>query len=104
MRLKLSLTEDVPTVKPYFEDKWALLADSTAADIHASVKILEGLHERWTMLLKSLTVSELKREFNHPEHNRQISIEANTGLYAWHSNHHLEHIKLALKQRGDFNE
>src|SRR5215467_15059784 len=28
VRWKLALTEDEPTIKPYFEDRWAELADS----------------------------------------------------------------------------
>ena len=50
-----------------------------------------------TILLKSLTSDDLKKEFVHPEYNRNISLDANIALYAWHSNHHLAHIKQALK-------
>ena len=96
IRLKLSLTENNPTIKPYFEDKWAELSDTTDSDITESIKILGGLHSRWTTLLKSLKHKDLKREFIHPEQNQKISLEENIGIYAWHSNHHLAHIKRAI--------
>ncbi len=38
-RFKLALTEDFPTIRPYFEDKWANLADSRMP-IDASLKII----------------------------------------------------------------
>ena len=41
-RFKLALTEDeTPTVKPYYEDRWAELGDSKMP-IDASMKIIEG--------------------------------------------------------------
>ncbi len=104
IRFKLSLTEDTPTIKPYFEDKWAELPDTTETHISESIKILEGLHSRWTKLLKSLNSTDLKKEFIHPEHGRRFSVEENIGIYAWHSNHHLAHIKQALKNNGKFNK
>ena len=101
-RFKMSLTEDTPTIKPYFEDKWALLADTMEADIKESIKILEGLHSRWTKLLRSLNEAQLKREFIHPELGKNISLNENTALYAWHCNHHLAHIKQAILNEGNF--
>lgn len=104
IRLKLSLTENIPTIKPYFEDKWAELPDVNQTHISESLKIIEGLHSRWIKLLKSLSNGDLKMEFNHPEYNRRISIEEFIGIYAWHSNHHLAHIKQALEYKGKFDK
>ena len=99
-RFKLSLTEDLPTIKPFLEDKWAELPDTTETPIFESIKILEGLHSRWIKLLKSLNSNDLEKEFFHPEHGKRFSIAENIGIYAWHSNHHLAHIKLALENKG----
>lgn len=101
IRFKLALTEESPTIKPYFEAKWAELSDVTIS-IDASVKLLEGLHYRWAVLLKSLDEQDLKKEFIHPEHGTRISLAENIGFYAWHSNHHLAHIKQALAHKGEF--
>jgi len=103
IRFKLCLTEDTPTIKPYFEDRWSELPDVLETNISESIKILEGLHSRWTHLLKSLTSSDLKKEFIHPEHGTKFSIDKNIGLYAWHSNHHLSHIDQAIKGKGKYS-
>ncbi|APD05918.1 putative metal-dependent hydrolase [Flavobacteriaceae bacterium UJ101] len=101
IRFKLGLTEDSPTIKPYFEDRWATLPDTLQVDISESLKILEGLHIRWTTLLESLSSKDLKRVFIHPEHGQSISLAENIGLYAWHCNHHLAHIEQALQYQNN---
>ena len=99
IRFKLSLTEENPTIKPYFEDRWAEMPDYSLVDTKESLKIIEGLHVRWVILLKSLDFSDLKREFIHPEYGKRFTVGENIGIYAWHSNHHLAHIKLALQSK-----
>ena len=91
-RIKLALTEDNPVIKPYFEDRWAELADSKSIPISASISILNGLHLRWTILLNSISAGNLKRTFVHPEHNGKVEIAEAIGMYAWHCKHHLAHI------------
>ena len=103
IRFKLTLTENNPTIRPYFEDRWAEVVDSLDNDIHDSLNLLTALHSKWVKLLQSLSYEELNREFIHPEQNRRISLKENIGLYAWHSNHHLEHIKQALSNQVSFN-
>lgn len=95
IRFKLTLTEDKPRIRPYFEDRWAELPDTLSASITDSIKIIEGLHSRWTILLKNLSVDDLERTFFHPEANKVISLKENIGIYAWHCKHHLEHIRVA---------
>ena len=90
IRVHLALTEDWPTIKPYREAAWAELADSTAP-AEWSLTILDALHARWTMLLRSLDDSQWERGFVHPERGRSNLKEA-TLLYEWHSRHHLAHI------------
>jgi hypothetical protein len=97
-RLKLALTEDAPVVKPYFEERWAELADTKSMPIGPALRMLEGIHERWVILLRSLPPEQFKRTFIHPEHGKIFSLDENTGLYAWHCDHHLAHIT-TLKQR-----
>src|SRR5687768_331746 len=45
-RLKLALTEDAPTIKPYDEAAWANLPDASLP-VEVSLRLLESLHERW---------------------------------------------------------
>ena len=96
-RFKLALTEEKPTIKPYFEDRWAELVDSKSMPIEPSLKILEGLHQRWVVLLKSLTKEDLERRFVHPEHGKELKLDGTLGLHAWHCHHHLAHITNAKK-------
>lgn len=46
IRFKLALTEQTPTIKPYYEDRWAELDDSKKSPITAALKTIEGIHER----------------------------------------------------------
>jgi hypothetical protein len=95
IRFKLALTEQRPVIKPYLENIWAELPDSKLFPVDSSLKILEGLHKRWICLLNSLSDEDLKREFEHPETGELISLKINIGIYAWHCEHHLAHIKNA---------
>jgi hypothetical protein len=96
IRLKLALTEDNPTIKPYEQDAWAALPDSRLP-IALSLSILDGVHERWTVLWRAITDAELRRRFTHPDLG-PLSIETHLHLYAWHSRHHVAHIT-ALRAR-----
>lgn len=91
-RLKLALTENEPTIKPYHEERWAELADSKKMPIASALKMLEGIHERWTVLLNNMTEEQHGRIFIHPEQGK-VRLDEMIGLYAWHCNHHLAHIK-----------
>ena len=102
IRFKLALTEDVPTIKPYEEALWAELADGHSDNILPSLQIIEGVHARWVLLLKSLGKKELNRQFFHPENLKLASLEETIGVYAWHCNHHLAHIEQALLHKGQF--
>lgn len=95
IRFKLALTEEKPTIKPYAEHLWAELPDTKSFPVASSLKILEGLHERWVNLLRSLTEPDLERQFKHPETSQFISLKTNLGIYAWHCEHHLAHVKNA---------
>ncbi len=92
IRFKLALTEDAPIIKPYYEDRWAELEDSRTLPVESALWMLQGIHARWTVLLRSLTNEQLSRVFIHPEHGKSFRIDENIGVYAWHGNHHLAHI------------
>ncbi|WP_410769417.1 YfiT family bacillithiol transferase [Fontibacillus sp. BL9] len=92
IRFKLALTEDTPTIRPYFEDRWAELQDSKETDIQISFMLLEGLHKRWAILLKSMEKSDFEKQFYHPESQQTVRLDYNLGYYAWHGKHHTAHI------------
>ena len=99
VRVRLALTEDWPTIKPYDEKAWAMLRDSTGAPIGWSLDLIESLHARWVMMLDSLSDEEWKRGVNHPE-SGPMTIEYATLVYAWHSKHHVAHITRLREQKG----
>lgn len=100
IRFKLALTEDNPTIKPYDQNQWAELQDSFSMGIDSSLKILEGLHKRWVYELKCLTNKEFEHTFYHPEQKVNINLKESLALYAWHCNHHFQHIKNLIKENN----
>ena len=98
VRFKLALTEEEPIIKPYFEDRWAELGDTKATPIEISLALLESLHARWVVLLRSLTPEQWKRSFRHPELG-VMSLEKTLALYAWHGRHHVMQV-MSLRERS----
>ena len=93
-RFKWVLTEDSPTIKPYFEDRWAALPDTMKTPIETSLQLLLALHERWSNLLSAMNRSDFDKYYVHPEYGRQYSLGSVCKLYAWHGKHHLGHLLL----------
>lgn len=103
VRTKMALTEDSPTIKAYKERKFAKLPDADNQQIEDSILILKGIHARFTTLLRSLSEGEFTKTYVHSESKFTYRIDAVLALYAWHSMHHLGHIKQALISEGAYN-
>lgn len=99
VRFKLALTENNPTIKTYEEHLWAELKDSFQTPISVSLTLLESLHTRWAVLLRSLTDEEFNKTIQHPEWGN-ISLNTMLAMYAWHCKHHLAHITELKKRMG----
>jgi len=97
-RFKLALTEDEPLVKTYEERLWAELADANTPPIDSSLAILEHLHARWVILLRSLTPDQFPRKFRHPQWGA-ATVDFLLAQYAWHGRHHVAHIT-SLRERS----
>lgn len=100
IRIKLALTEDNPTVKPYDENAWAVLPDVDSVPVNVSVTMLHALHRRMVALLESLTPAQWERTVFHPEHKRTIAVWEFAALYAWHSRQHTAHIQQLRLRMG----
>jgi uncharacterized damage-inducible protein DinB len=98
IRFRLALTEDKPTIKPYDEARWAEIADSKEP-VEVSLQLIDALHRRMDVMLRSLSESDWKRTFVHPERG-PMTLDMNLGLYAWHSRHHVAHITELRKRMG----
>ena len=103
IRFKLALTENSPTIRPYYEDRWATLVDGNDDNLEDTLYLLKGLHAKLGKLLRNISEDELSREFVNPEHGKRFRLDETIGTYAWHSNHHLAHIKQAIKYKGEFS-
>ena len=90
IRLKLALTENNPTIKPYDQEAFAQLPDQRLP-IDVSLSMLDALHARWTTVLRALTPDQFARPLVHPEIG-QITVDYLVHQYAWHSRHHVAHI------------
>lgn len=92
VRIRLALTEDTPTIKPYEEARWAELPDARTLPVEASLTLLEALHLRWVSLLGGLGAADGARQLRHPEHGRLMTIDELIAMYAWHGEHHVAHV------------
>lgn len=99
-RIRLALTEDTPTIKPYQEARWAELPDARSLPVDISLALLEALHARWVPLLRGLGAAEGGRSMRHPEHNRLMTIDELVAMYAWHGEHHTAHITRLRERMG----
>jgi uncharacterized damage-inducible protein DinB len=99
-RVKLALTENEPTILPYDEAAWAKLDDSRATPTEVSLALLESLHARWVVLLRSLRGEDFGRTFLHPEHKGAFTIDTVLAMYEWHSRHHVAHITSLRERMG----
>ena len=98
-RFKLAMTEDEPTIKPYFEDRWAQLDDARQAPIALSLDLLDAVHARWIWFLRSLKEDDFQRTFRHPDLGI-VSLDKNVALYAWHGPHHVAQITSLRERMG----
>lgn len=90
VRMKLALTEEWPTIKPYDEAAWAELPDSSLP-LHISLDLLEALHTRWVTMLESMSAEDFRRGYVHPAGGHQ-ELDLVLALYDWHSRHHTAHV------------
>jgi uncharacterized damage-inducible protein DinB len=98
-RCKFALTEENPTIKAYDEAAWAAVADTARTPPGVSLALLDALHERWVILLESLTPGDFARTLQHPEKG-SITLDWMLQLYAWHGRHHAGHITALRTREG----
>lgn len=100
IRLKFTLAEENPTIKPYNENVWAVMPDANSGDdIHVSVIIVSGIHHRMCKLMESMEEATFQRTYFHSEYQKMFTLAEMCALYAWHGDHHLEQIKVALEKK-----
>ncbi|PWS32740.1 YfiT family bacillithiol transferase [Pedobacter paludis] len=98
IRFKQAITEDLPIIRHYFEERWAETEEAKNGDIQMSIALLASLHQRWVAFLKTLKIEDYKRKYIHPAHGKEHTLANMLGMYAWHGKHHLAHIKNTISK------
>jgi hypothetical protein len=101
IRMKLAVTEPVPTIKPYDEKRWAETEDGKRGPVKLSVKLISALHRRWVILMTSFDKNDLNATYFHPGNKRTFTVQEGIALYVWHCRHHLAHIELVAKSKSE---
>lgn len=91
VRLKLTLTEDAPVIRPYDEARWAELEDTRVTPIETSLLLLDSLHTRFVALWRAMRPEDFSRPLTHPDHGAK-DLDWLLSMYAWHGRHHIAHI------------
>jgi hypothetical protein len=99
IRMKLILTEERPTLKPYDQNAWANTPDAAAMPIQGSLAILRGLHERLRVLLENLPESSFGRSAVHPEVG-EVTLDDWLATLAHHGEKHLAQISNLRAAKG----
>jgi len=99
IRLKLALTEDNPTIKPYDQEAWSRLEDARSTPIETSLMLLDAIHDRWLRVLRAMSPSDFARTLYHPE-NDPMNLDQLLALYEWHGRHHTAHITNLRAREG----
>lgn len=97
IRCKLTITEELPTIKPYLEGRWAELTDNKL-DPQISIDLLKGIHQKLVAILRNASPSDLERTYFHPESQKEFKLYTAAALYAWHGKHHLGHLRIINNQ------
>ncbi|MBD2699180.1 DinB family protein [Spirosoma sp. BT702] len=98
LRMKKALTEpDYENVTLINMNGWVDTADSLEAPIADSLLMFESITRRYVWLAKSLTEDQLAITYYHTVRQRSFTQAQALAMSAWHVQHHLAHIKLALE-------
>lgn len=91
LRMKLMLTETKPILKPFNQEAWAELPDTTRLPLDSSLLILKGLHSRWAGLLDTVSEEDWQRVGVHLERGL-VSMDDQLKTYSGHCEDHLGQI------------
>jgi uncharacterized damage-inducible protein DinB len=98
IRMRLALTEENPTVKPYDQEAWARMSDYSLPTV-PSLAVIEGVHTRWVHFLENLPDAAWTRTALHPD-NGVMSLEDFLEAYAYHGDNHVAQITGLRARKG----
>lgn len=98
MRFRHVVAEDHPTIKTYDQDVWAAWPDSKLP-VDCSLKVIDGLHERWVSFLSTLPEDAWQRKGNHPERG-EMTLDDFLNMYSAHGTRHAKQITDLRERQG----
>lgn len=99
-RMKKALTDpEYKEVTLVNIDGWAHTPDSLIAPVADSLDMFEAITRRFVRLMKSLTAEQQDIAYYHPVRKSWLNQKNAVAMTAWHVQHHLEHIRIALANR-----
>jgi hypothetical protein len=98
LRCRWVVAEDHPVIKTYDQDVWAQFEDSKLPP-EVSLDIIDGLHERWAVFLRSLPEEAWSRKATHPERG-EITLDDLLDIYSDHGDNHVSQITQLRERNG----
>lgn len=95
-RFKQALCENNPQGYIPNINGWANNPEVASVPLADALLLLEATHKRWAHLLKSMSAQDFSKTFFHAGRQLTLTLAQALHMGAWHSAHHLEHIKIAL--------
>jgi len=98
LRFRCLVTEDNTTIKTYDQDVWATLPD-TSLPLDSSLRIIDGLHQRWVTFLSALPETAWSRRGMHPERG-EVSMDDLLDIYSHHGHNHARQVTDLRARKG----
>ena len=96
IRIKMALTENFPTIKPYDESAWSKLVDYQLS-ASLSFEMLKSIHKRIAVVLENMKEEDWNRKLTHPEIG-ELTLEDYLERFANHGLGHLDKIRSSIKK------
>lgn len=96
-RMKKALTEsDYKEITLVNIDQWAATPDNLYLPVSDGLAMMESITKRFVFLMRSLNEQQHAISYYHPVRKIMLNQKQAISMTAWHVQHHLEHIKIAL--------
>lgn len=97
LRMKKAVTEpDYKEITLVNIQAWANTPDCLTFPVADSLDMMKGITRRFVYLMKSLDEKQLELAYYHPVRKIMLNQKQAIAMTAWHVNHHLAHIRIAL--------
>lgn len=95
-RMKKAVTEPDYEITLIDMDAWSATQDALASPVSLSLAMLDAIHQRYAAFAETLDEAQLAAAYYHPLRKIWINQKQALAMSAWHVQHHLAHIHLAL--------